>query len=102
MIVITLVMCGLFIVHVSGGDGHFKEQEKYIQPLDEAEYKILLLLVQGQFTKPVKERSVKEKSVIVKFWRAKGKYHCDRKDSSVLYYDGRKVIFCIKFLYKVP
>jgi hypothetical protein len=65
------------------------EKSKYLHPIDDEEYKILVTLTLGRFQKPVKERSVKEKSAVVRFWRAKGKFSVGQDKK--LYYDGKQV-----------
>ena len=59
--------------------------------IDDEEYKILKQLATGEFVKPVKEQSRKEKSTVVKFWRSKGKYTVSDDDTFVLLYDGKQV-----------
>ena len=49
-------------------------REKFTHAVEDDEYEILKKLAQGKFSKPVKERMNKEKSAVVKFWRAKGMF----------------------------
>ena len=58
----------------------------YIHWVDEGGYKILKDLAEGTFTKSKKERTRKEKSAVVRFWRAKGKF---KVMQGKLYYDGK-------------
>ena len=60
--------------------------------LDDEEYEILKQLATGKFVKPVKERSRKEKSAVIKFWRSKGKYTVNDDNSSALLYDGKQIL----------
>ena len=46
----------------------------YIHLVDEEDYKVLKDLALGTFTKSKKEPTRKEKSAVIKFWRAKGKF----------------------------
>ena len=48
---------------------------------------ILKQLGTGKFVKPVKERSRKKKSAVVKFWRSKRKY----TKAMTLLYEGKQV-----------
>ena len=59
-----LVLILLFIDVVSSGS--------YMHPLDDEDYETLKMLVEGTFKKPKKDRTRKEKSLIVRFWRVKG------------------------------
>ena len=43
----------------------------YIHRVNEEDYKILKDLAEGIFTKSKKERTRKEKSAVIRFWRAK-------------------------------
>ena len=67
--------------------------------IDDEEYEILKQLVTRKFVKPVKERSRKEKSAVVKFWRSKGKYTVSDDDTSALLYDGKQV--CADFIVEI-
>ena len=60
----------------------------YIHSVDEEEYKILKDLTWGTFTKSKKECTRKEKSAVIRFWRAKGKF---KVVQGKLYYDGKDV-----------
>ena len=62
----------------------------FIHPVDEEEYNILLKLANGNFLTPVKDPTTKEKSAVVKFWRAKGKYTTDCT-GKILLYENKKV-----------
>ena len=55
----------LIVVDKRAGFGH---------AIDDEEYEILKQLATEKFVNPVKERSRKEKSAVIKFWRSKGKY----------------------------
>ena len=63
-------------------------KRKYIYLVDDHQYPIIAKLVKGSFMKCVTERSNKENSAVVKFWRAKGTFEI--KDS-VFMYNGKKV-----------
>ena len=45
----------------------------YIHPLDKEDYKILKDLTERTFTKSKKKRTRREKSPVIRLWRAKGK-----------------------------
>ena len=92
----TLFLYVLILFWVSG----FCARRQYIHPVDDEQYPILLKLAGGNFKTPVHERSKKEKSAVVKFWRAKGKFEI--KDG-VLMYDDKQVmtIFVILHLSSV-
>ena len=60
----------------------------YIHWVDEEEYKILKDLTRGTFTNSIKECTRKEKSAVIRFWRAKGKF---KVVQGKLYYDGKDV-----------
>ena len=60
----------------------------YIHPVDDEDYKILKDLAEGTFTKSKKERTRKEKSAIIRFCRAKGKF---KVIQGKIYYDGKEV-----------
>ena len=64
-------------------------QGKFIHPVEQDEYHVLVKLAQGEFSVPVKERTRAEKSAIIKFWRARGKFTCE--DDGTLLFNGRKV-----------
>ena len=53
-------------------------------------------IASGKFVKPVTERSRKEKSAVVKFWRSKGKYTLSDDDTPALLYNGERV--CADFI----
>ena len=44
----------------------------------------------------MKERSRKEKVIVIKFWRSKGKHTVSDNDTSALLYDGKQV--CSDFI----
>ena len=67
--------------------------------IDNEEYDILKQLATGKFVKPVKERSKKEQSAVVKFWKSKEKYTVSDDDTSALLYDGKQV--CADFLVEI-
>ena len=60
----------------------------YIHPIDEEDYKVLKDFAEGTFTKSRKERTRKEKSTVIRFWRAKGKF---KVIQGKLHYDGKKI-----------
>ena len=60
----------------------------YTHPVDEEDYKILRDLAEGTITKSKKERTRKEKSAAIRFWRAKGKFKVTQGKQ---YYDGKEV-----------
>ena len=45
----------------------------YIHPVCDSDYEILKQLAEGTFSKAKNERTCKEKSAVVKFWRRKRK-----------------------------
>ena len=67
--------------------------------IDDEEYDILKQVATGKFVKPVKERSRKEKTIVVKFWRSKGKYTVSYDDTSALLCDGKQV--CADFIVEI-
>ena len=63
-------------------------KRKYIHPVDDEQYPILHKLASGKYRKAVNERSKKERTAVVKFWRAKGKF---KVKDGVLMYDEKQV-----------
>ena len=60
----------------------------YIHLVDEEDCKILKDPTKGTFTKSKKERTRKEESTVIRFWRAKGRF---KVIQGKLYYDGKEV-----------
>ena len=77
--------------------------KNYIHPVDDDEYELLKELAEGKFCKPKKEMTRKEKSVVIRFWRAKGKFQVPE---GKLHYDGKEVCLfkhlCWKLLFCPP
>ena len=67
--------------------------------IDDEKYEVLKQLAAGKFAKSAKERSRKEKSAVVKFWRSKAKYTVSDDDTSALLYDGKQV--CADFIVEI-
>ena len=53
------------------------------------------MLIQGIFQKPKLDRTQKEKSVIVRFWRAKGRFKV--RDGKLFFYEKEVSLILIKF-----
>ena len=66
-----------------------KSPKQYLHPLDDDEYELIKLLMKGEFRKPIKERTRKEKSVVIKFWRNKTKF--ELKEDGKLFFAGKEV-----------
>ena len=66
--------------------------KQYLHPIDDDEYELIKLLVKGQFSKPIKERTRKEKNAVIKFWRNKSKFEV--KEDGKLYFTGKEVVKC--------
>ena len=62
---------------------------------NDEEYPVLVRFTEGKFLKPVAERKKRERSAVVKFWRAKGKFKM--KDGALMY-NSKKVSVVIIFL----
>lgn len=77
---VFFIVCILFVGNV----------DCYIHPIGEDEYEVLLSLANGNFQKPVKDRTNVEKSAVIKFWRAKGRFTVD-DSGRVLLFDNKKV-----------
>ena len=68
--------------------------DKFIHPMKDEEYNILLKLCKGEFSVLVAKRSRAEKAAVIKFWRSREKFS---NDGNTLLYDGKKVIHFICF-----
>ena len=62
---------------------------------NDEQYPILVRFTKGKFLKPVAERNKRERSAVVTFWRAKGKFKM--KDGALMY-NSKKVSVVIIFL----
>ena len=62
---IVLLIFLYFIVNIFNAN--------YIHPLNKEDYKILKDLTERTFTKSKKKRTRREKSPVIRLWRAKGK-----------------------------
>ena len=83
--------CLLLYVFILFAISAFCIERKYSHTVDDDQYPIFAKLAKGSFVKP--ESSKKEKSVVVKFWRAKRKFEI--KDGG-LTYNGKKISLAIK------
>ena len=77
-------------------------KRKYFHPVYNDQYSIHAKLVKSSFLKDVTEGSKKEKSAVVKFWRAKFyfpliTYYTEPKDSS-----GKHFLIAIAILFQRP
>ena len=90
--VVTKIKMNRFIFIFRGvislGISVFCIRKKYTHAVDDEQYPIRIQLAEGNFLKPVAERNKKEKSAVVKFWWAKGKF---KMKDGILMYNGKKV-----------
>ena len=84
----------IFLVVISLGISVFCIRKKYTHAVDNEQYPTLVRLTEAQFLKPVAQIN-KERSAVVKFWWAKGKF---RMKDGALMYNGKKVCEAIIFL----
>ena len=59
-----------------------------ISSLDKETYELFVQLIKGEFTVPVKSRTIQQKSALVRFWRNREKLSLRR---GILCYDGKSV-----------
>ena len=59
-----------------------------ISSLDKETYELFVQLIKGEFTVPVKRRTIQQKSALVRFWRNREKFSLRR---GILCYDGKSV-----------
>ena len=60
-----------------------------ISTLDKETYELFVQLIKGEFTVPVKRRTIQQKSALVRFWRNREKFSLRR---GILCYDGKSVV----------
>ena len=67
--------------------------------IDDKEYETLKQLATEKFVDLVNERSRKEESAVIKFWKSKRKYNVSDDKTSALLYDDKQV--CADFIVEV-
>ena len=60
-----------------------------ISTLDKETYDLFVQLIKGEFTVPVKSRTIQQKSALVRFWRNREKLSLR---GGILCYDGKSVV----------
>ena len=90
-VILVISLISMILVNNSVESLENLDKTNYIHAISEDDYKILVSLVNGDFNVPVKDRSRLQKSAIIKFWRAQGRFTVDEDTRSILYYEGRKV-----------
>ena len=63
---------------------------RFIHPVGEGEYQVLLSLAAGNFATLKSERSNVEKGAVVKYWRLKGRFTID-EGGKLLLFDNKRV-----------
>ena len=74
----------VFVIHFA----HILTTKDYSHALCDSDYEIRKQLAEGSFSKVKKERGCEEKSAVVRFWRAKGKFKVVNRK---LYFGEREV-----------
>ena len=70
--------------------GAKKDRDVYIHSVRDDEYKVLVAITKGEFSKSVNERSALEKRALIKFWRHKNSFSVDI--DGYLLYKGKRVV----------
>jgi len=69
-----------------------RKKGKYFHALSDESYETLLLLVQGNFTVPVAERTREQRNAVVRYWRQRDSLHLGPQSAPTLYFEGKKVV----------
>ena len=87
------IFISLFVISL--GISVFCIRKKYTYGVDDEQYPVLVWLTEGKFLKLVAERNKKERSAVVKFWSATGKF---KMKDGCFFVHGKKVSVALIFL----
>ena len=76
----------------SSSKGDRDKRDIFMHTISDEVYQTLLLLAQGRFNVPVKDRTRVQKSTVIRFWRWRYLFNFGQEREPTLYFGGLKVV----------